>query len=173
MPLKKAKCEAAAQRCPDQIERKNRVFTAKRQAVCENALLFALEQPFQRSGIPAQHSGAAMRAVFALGRLEPLPHKPHGLIVRQALSCLDGALAGQGDEHGRGVVLASGQRFPEKIPRFRLLILVNINKILIPDFIYDAKKNCLPPSGERQFLRFRSKIPVTVWLPVLPHAHPG
>ena len=33
LPLKKAKCEAAAQRRPAQKERKNRFFSAKRQAV--------------------------------------------------------------------------------------------------------------------------------------------
>ncbi|WP_300774300.1 hypothetical protein [uncultured Desulfovibrio sp.] len=33
LPLKKAKCEAEAQRCPAETKRKNRVFSAKRQAV--------------------------------------------------------------------------------------------------------------------------------------------
>ena len=33
MPMKKAKCEAAAQRRPAESERKNCVFSAKRQAV--------------------------------------------------------------------------------------------------------------------------------------------
>ena len=50
--MKKAKCEAAAQRRPAKSERKNRVFSAKRQAVCGDVLYQALEQAV--SGVMGQ-----------------------------------------------------------------------------------------------------------------------
>ena len=48
--------------------------------------------------------------------MQPLAQQGRGLVIGQTLPGLDGALAGQGNEHGANVVLAAGQHLAQEFP---------------------------------------------------------
>ena len=77
-----------------------------------------LEHLFQFGCVPAQDAGAAMRAIFAVGRFQPLLQQPGGLVIRKALPGLDGPFALHGYEHVGQIILASGKSLAQKAPGF-------------------------------------------------------